>query len=641
MCKCSGVLLKIRLEQEPVPHMPDGAVVTGSVRHRKIQAIRAIKAMDLTASNATIEELAKNIAKRFPNLWTEEKIVQLMLDARENRLPETEEVPTSLTSTPVQSGQLDQKTPQASRSSPSKTFHQETAQKAPFTKIAQLPVLGGASAANPVYSSGSFQANQTPPPPHPADSHDRLYRNHISLGLELAGLERKYLMLRYDANRMFAPPRALQKQTSAVYSVAHYEKQHALKQLKERIADLEGRLKGRLSPKDRATYTAQYNAAAIECRSLLTELDVINLQAEEDGVIRRQVSTYCLSNYYNNESLPVLFPMNADVTVRNYQTVKLPPVASTVRPRYILMKKLGSGGFSTVYKAMDLSTAQIVALKISRKETSLEGDEHIAETKRWLFLNREAAIYHHLKHPNIVQLNSDPIFVNSTTGRIVLNPAYEPYNEIALSMELCEGGDLHDFLALLCRSDKQARTEHELLTILLQIAEALKYLHTLDSPITHNDISLRNILLAEGGVWKLSDFTLVKPLADKKEVQMVTSLAGTKPFTAPEKLLQGVFGPASDMYSYGVVAFACFVGNINLFLAPNNFAEIPGRGSLMDRARTDLCSGTCYVCNPSDRVVDLITNLLCLDMNARMTAEQVCQTLSEMLSGYRKTKIKI
>lgn len=478
--------------------MPDGAVVTGSVRHRKIQAIRAIKAMDLTASNATIEELAKNIAKRFPNLWTEEKIVQLMLDARENKLPETEEVPTSLTSTPVQSGQLDQKTPQASRSSPSKIFHQETAQKAPFTKTAQLPVLGGASAANPVYSSGSFQANQTPPPPHPADSHDRLYRNHISLGLELAGLERKYLMLRYDANRMFAPPRALQKQTSAVYSVAHYEKQHALKQLKERIADLEGRLKGRLSPKDRATYTAQYNAAAIECRSLLTELDVINLQAEEDGVIRRQVSTYCLSNYYNNESLPVLFPMNADVTVRNYQTVKLPPVASTVRPRYILMKKLGSGGFSTVYKAMDLSTAQIVALKISRKETSLEGDEHIAETKRWLFLNREAAIYHHLKHPNIVQLNSDPIFVNSTTGRIVLNPAYEPYNEIALSMELCEGGDLHDFLALLCRSDKQARTEHELLTILLQIAEALKYLHTLDSPITHNDISLRNILLAEG-----------------------------------------------------------------------------------------------------------------------------------------------
>ena len=621
--------------------MPDGVVATGSVRHRKIQAIRAIKAVDFTASNATVEELARDIARRFPNLWTDEKIIQLVLDAKENKLMETEEVPTSLTSTPVQSGQLDHKTPQTTHSSPGKALQADSARKDSIVKGVQLPVLGAGSATSPAHPVGPLQATQTNLLAPPQDSYDKLYRNHISLGLELASLERKYLMLRYDSNRMFSPPRALQKQTGAVYCVAHYEKQHALKQLKERIADLEGRLKGKLAPKDRATYTAQYNAAAIEYRSLMTELDVISLQAEEDGVLRRQVSSYCLSNYYNKEPLPVLYPMNMDVTVQNYRTVKLPPVASTNRSRYVLMKKLGSGGFSTVYKALDLSTAQVVALKISRKETSVEGDEHAADTKRWLFLNREAAIYHHLKHPNIVQLNSDPIFVNSITGRVVLNPAYEPYDEIVLSMELCEGGDLHDFLALLCRSDKQARTEHELLTILLQIAEALKYLHTLESPIIHNDISLRNILLTENGVWKLSDFTLVKPLADRKEVQMITSLAGTKPFTAPEKLLQGVFGPASDMYSYGVVAFACFVGNINLFLVPNNFAKAPGKGSLVDRARADLCSGTCYVCNPSDRVVDLIVNLLSLDMNMRMTAEQVCHTLSEMLSGYRKVKIKI
>lgn len=619
--------------------MSDGMAVTGSVRHRKIQAIRAIRAIDYTASNTTIEELAKSIAKRFPNLWTDEKIIQLILDAKENRLVEAEEIPTSLTGTPVQSGQLEQKTPQTGRCSPSKARNADISRKDSTAGISQLPVLGNSSA--PARPPGHLQATPATPVGQSQDFYDRLYRNHISLGLELASIERKYLMLRYDSSRMFAPPRPLQKQTGAIYCVAHYEKQHALKQIKERIADLEGRLKGKLSPKDRATYTAQYNAAAIECKSLMTELDVISLQAEEDGVIRRQISTYCLSNYYNNVTLPVLFPMNTDVTVQNYRTVKLPPAASAIRPRYVLMKKLGSGGFSTVFKALDLNTAQVVALKISRRETSADGEEREIETKRWLFLNREAAIYHHLRHPNIVQLNSDPIFVNSTTGHIALNPTYEPYDEIALSMELCEGGDLHDFLAILCRSDKQARTEHELLTILLQIAEALKYLHALDSPIIHNDISLRNILLAEDGVWKLSDFTLVKPLTDKQEIQMVTSLAGTKPFTAPEKLLRGVFGPASDMYSFGVVAFACFVGNINLFLAPNNFVDVPGRGSLTDRARADLCSGTCYVCNPSDRVVDLIINLLSLDMNARMSASQVCQILSEMLSGYRKSKIKI
>lgn len=621
--------------------MPDGVVVTGSVRHRKIQAIRAIKAIDYTASNTTIEELAKDIAKRFPNLWTDEKIIQLILDAKENKLLDTEEMATSLTSTPVQSGQLDQKTPQTGRSSPGKARSSDTAKQDSTSKMSQLPILGNASVSNSGRSLGSLQANKTALQGQSSDFYDSLYRNHITMGLEMASLERKYLMLRYDSNRMFAPPRPLQKQGGTMYCVAHYEKQHMLKQIKERIADLEGRLKGKLSPKDRATYTAQYNSAAIEYKSLMTELDVISLQAEEDGVIRRQISTYCLSNYYNNTILPVLFPMNNEVTVQNYRTVKLPPMASSIRPRYVLMKKLGSGGFSTVFKALDLSTAQVVALKISRREISADGEEREAESKRWLFLNREAAIYHHLRHPNIVQLNSDPIFINSTTGRVVLNPTYEPYDEIALSMELCEGGDLHDFLAILCRSDKQARTEHELLTILLQIAEALKYLHTLDSPVIHNDISLRNILLAEDGVWKLSDFTLVKPLTDKQEIQMVTSLAGTKPFTAPEKLMRGVFGPASDMYSFGVVAFACFVGNINLFLAPNNFADIPGKGSLTDRARADLCSGTCYVCNPSDRVVDLIINLLNVDMNARMSASQVCQILSEMLSGYRKSKIKI
>lgn len=63
----------------------------------------------------------------------------------------------------------------------------------------------------------------------------------------------------------------------------------------------------------------------------------------------------------------------------------------------------------------------------------------------------------------------------------------------------------------------------------------------------------------------MSDFSLIKKVEEETAASNVTTLATTRPFAPPEKVLKRKFGPASDMYSFGVTMFVAFTSNLELF----------------------------------------------------------------------------
>ncbi|GIL60311.1 hypothetical protein Vafri_14942 [Volvox africanus] len=138
---------------------------------------------------------------------------------------------------------------------------------------------------------------------------------------------------------------------------------------------------------------------------------------------------------------------------------------------------LGQGAFATVHKAYHNSS--VVAVKVLRPERS---NNPVAIR----LLLREAALASSLSHPNIVRCRA--------ACRVALGP-HPPTHGVV--MEYMEAGSLAD---LLCKQMKQHReqlyTELEGLTWLLQIADALSYLHQQDPAIIHRDVKPANVLLA-------------------------------------------------------------------------------------------------------------------------------------------------
>ena len=143
--------------------------------------------------------------------------------------------------------------------------------------------------------------------------------------------------------------------------------------------------------------------------------------------------------------------------------------------KYFLVRKIGSGGMSSVYKAIDQDTKKTVAVKV------LPPGLDDAENFRRRF-EREAKILMRLRHPHIVPLldfgDEDGIYF--------------------MVMPLMEVGTLRE------RLHKGPIRPEEGAIIIRQIAEALQFAH--NAGMVHRDVKPSNVLMdSEGNAW-LSDF---------------------------------------------------------------------------------------------------------------------------------------
>ncbi len=211
---------------------------------------------------------------------------------------------------------------------------------------------------------------------------------------------------------------------------------------------------------------------------------------------------------------------------------------------YTIVGKIGSGGFSDVYKAKD-SSGRVVALKVPRIEVP---EETMSKSRFKRFL-KEAKVWSKLKHPGIVQVyeyGSKPL----------------PW----ISIEFMEGGTLREQLA------KGRLSVKESLEIAVNIAGAIQFAH--HNGVVHQDIKPQNILFTSDGVPKLTDWGLVKVLLETSSAAEV--FEGTFICAAPEQLDPERFGKVdwcTDIYSFGIVLYWMLTGKPP-FLAKDIFGYI-------------------------------------------------------------------
>ncbi len=211
--------------------------------------------------------------------------------------------------------------------------------------------------------------------------------------------------------------------------------------------------------------------------------------------------------------------------------------APTLKPgsafaHYTIGRLLGRGGMGAVYLATDSKLRRQVALKIPDLPPGSAGT---AAGRRFL---REARAAAALSHPNIC-----PVYeVGETDGR--------PY----LTMELVEGQGLDGLL-----KREGALPADRAVAIVRALALALAKAHA--KGIVHRDLKPSNVLMCPDRGPVLTDFGLAKFLEGQSVALTRTGgLLGTPAYMSPEQVNAEPIGPASDVFSLGVILYELLTG---------------------------------------------------------------------------------
>ncbi|KAH0716260.1 hypothetical protein KY284_009165 [Solanum tuberosum] len=188
------------------------------------------------------------------------------------------------------------------------------------------------------------------------------------------------------------------------------------------------------------------------------------------------------------------------------------------------LNKIGQGTYSSVYKARDLKTNKIVAMK---KVRFVNMDP---ESVR--FMAKEISILRKLDHPNVMKLEA------LVTSRIS--------GSLYLVFEYME----HD-LAGLAAAPRVKFTEAQIKCYMQQLLRGLEHCHS--RGVLHRDIKGSNLLIDDNGVLKIGDFGLATTF-EPNQTQPLTSRVVTLWYRAPELLLGATeYGVAIDMWSAGCI----------------------------------------------------------------------------------------
>jgi serine/threonine protein kinase len=201
-------------------------------------------------------------------------------------------------------------------------------------------------------------------------------------------------------------------------------------------------------------------------------------------------------------------------------------VGSLVLDRFLIERRIGSGGFGTVYEAWDGRLERPVAVK-AIEQRGVAGESRVL---------REAQAAARLNHPGIVTL---------------YEMGEEDGNALLVS-ELVEG----DTLAHLATED--VLSDREIGEIGADLCEALDHAHS--RGVIHRDIKPQNVQVVDGQPRaKLMDFGIAL-VADAAGLTQTGDVVGTLAYMSPEQAEGQEAGPEADVYSLALTLYECWSG---------------------------------------------------------------------------------
>lgn len=194
---------------------------------------------------------------------------------------------------------------------------------------------------------------------------------------------------------------------------------------------------------------------------------------------------------------------------------------------YMKISKLGSGAFGSVYKGIQLSTKEIVAIKVIDLE---EAKDDLLTIRREIAALSEGQLC-----PQMVQYKGSCI--NQT--------------ELWIVMEFAQGGSLFDKL-----KNGHSFTEPEIAIIIREVLLGLVFLASENR--LHRDIKAANILLQNDGQIKLADLGATGQLSHTSP--RAATFVGSPYWMAPEILRNDTYDGKADIWSLGITCIELVKG---------------------------------------------------------------------------------
>ncbi len=320
------------------------------------------------------------------------------------------------------------------------------------------------------------------------------------------------------------------------------------------------------------TINVFYEIVRLVVLALLFVLSLFSLRKFDKNDFRTGISALLifliflmLVHFFHNyrSTISILIPIIAPVFVFILFAYAVSQIKETRARKFISHFKIesiiGEGGMGKVYKAADIHTKQVIALKVLHPQLMNDPENK----KR---LTTEGQILSSFDHPHIIRV--------SEIGEA------KDYSFIA--MDYLPNGTLQNFI-----EEKFPLPQNQVKRILIQICEGLSAIHS--QKVIHRDLKSANIMFDDEMNIKIMDFGLSKsPL-----VSQMTSLGtviGTLGYVAPEQVTNIKVDERTDIFSLGVIMYQMltnslpFKGENEIALIHSIFNTIPENPSLINKS---------------------------------------------------------